>query len=225
MHSEHLELRWIKPPRQDRSRDTHERIVEATRDLMAQGRAFHEIGVAELAKHAHSSVGAFYSRFRDKDALLRVLQEELYREGLATAEDTFRIASSMVVPLEALVRAFVGLAVGSYREQRDLRRALLLEMARDRDLRERATELSKATCAGLVEVLARRYPDAAIARVEIAVDVAHRMVYGMLDQWLLFAYGTPTGRDLDDRELTEELAASVHAYLKVTLETTLPRNS
>ena len=70
MSSESFELRWVRPPRQDRSRDTHMRYVEAAQRLLARGRSFSETSVAELAKEAQSSVGAFYSRFRDKDALV-----------------------------------------------------------------------------------------------------------------------------------------------------------
>src|SRR5512135_2632828 len=129
MSSVNFELQWVKPPRQDRSRDTQGRIVEAAHRMMERGKAFQEIGVAELAKEAHSSVGAFYSRFRDKDALLRVLQAELNKEGFATAEQTFAIAGSAPVELEVLVRGFVALAVSAYRDQHGLRRALLVEMA------------------------------------------------------------------------------------------------
>src|SRR5258706_11299517 len=115
MTSETLELQWVRPARQERSRDTHERIVDAAQRMMERGKAFHEIGVAELAKEAQSSVGAFYSRFHDKDALLRVLQAELHREGFATAEQTFALVSTSPVAFDALVRAFVSLAVASYR--------------------------------------------------------------------------------------------------------------
>ena len=62
--------------------------VEAAQRLLARGKSFADISVAELAKEASSSVGAFYSRFRDKDALLHVLQIELNREGSATAAET-----------------------------------------------------------------------------------------------------------------------------------------
>ena len=208
-----LQLQWVKPPRQERSQNTHDRIVDAAQRLMARGKAFHEIGVAELAKEAGSSVGAFYSRFADKDALLRVLQAELDREGLATAEQTFQLAAGAPIPLPQLVRAFVQLAVSSYRAQHGLRRALLVEMARDGELRAHAAELARETCAGLVRVLATRFPKAPLARVELAVDVAHRLVYGLLDQALLFDGASPTGRALDEDVVVTELTAAVVAYL------------
>jgi AcrR family transcriptional regulator len=216
MSSESFQLQWVKPPRQDRSRDTHLRYVEAAHRLLARGKSFADISVAELAKEASSSVGAFYSRFRDKDALLHVLQIELNREGSATAAETMRISKAAQVPLEVLIRGFVTFAVSYYRQQHGLRRALLVEMCNNGELRARATELSAQTVAGLVDVLAERFPHAA-KRLPDVIDIAHRMVYGMLDQTLLFVDGTPTGNKLADERLIEELTCAVHAYLTARL--------
>lgn len=217
MRSENFELRWVKPPRQDRSRDTQGRYIDAAQRLLARGKSFDEISVAELAKEANSSIGAFYSRFRDKDALLHVLQIELNREGSATAVETVRLGRDAKAPLEALVRGFVALAVGTYRQQRGLRRGLLVEMGHNVGLRVRATELSRETCTGLVELLAERFPRAK-ARLPEVVDMAHRIVYGVLDQSLLFADGSPTGHEVSDAKLVEELTAAVHAYLRCKLD-------
>jgi AcrR family transcriptional regulator len=210
-------LRWVKPPRQGRSQATHTRYVEAAQRLLAAGRSWQDISVAELAKAARSSVGAFYARFRDKDALLHVLQVELNAEGSATGAETFRLAKSVQLPLEVLVRGFVELAVNYYRQQHGLRRALLVEMTTNAELRKRATELSRETCDGLCDVLAQRFPHASADKLREVVDVAHRMVYGVLDQNLVFADGAPTGLALDDRTLAAELTCAIHAYLVARL--------
>jgi AcrR family transcriptional regulator len=216
MSSETFELRWVKPARQDRSRDTHLRYVEAAQRLLARGKSFAEISVAELAKEASSSVGAFYSRFRDKEGLLHVLQIELNREGSATATETMRISRAAQVPLEVLIRGFVMFAVNYYKQQQGLRRALLLEMCTNAELRARARDLSRETVAGLVELLGERYPHAKKQLPDV-VDVAHRMVYGVLDQNLLFADGAPTGNELAEHALVDELTSAVHAYLTARL--------
>jgi len=212
MTSPNFELQWVKPPRQDRSRDTQLRYVEAAQRLLARGKSFADISVAELAKEASSSVGAFYSRFRDKDALLHVLQIELNREGFATASETMRAGKAARIPLEVMIRGFVQLAVNYYRQQQGLRRALMIEMASNADLRARATELSRETVAGLIDLLADRFPHATRELPDI-VDMGHRMVYAVLDQNLLFADGSPTGNELSDTTLTDELTCAVHAYL------------
>lgn len=172
--------------------------------------------MAELVAEADASVGAFYNRFRDKDALLHVLQLELYAQGAATAARAHELAGS-AVPFEAMVRAFVTVAVTSYREQRGLRRALLVEMCTNPVFRERAIELSRLTCAGLVTALAAHVKGKDTERLATTIDVAHRFVYGTLDQILLYDDQAPTGRKIHDPQLIEELSAACLGYLERTL--------
>lgn len=118
--------------------------MAAAERLLSRGRSWNELTVDE----ADASIGALYHRFRDKDALRHVLQRELCTQGAATAVRAAELAASGA-PLSELVRAFVTVAVASYREQRGLRRARLVEMCTNGVFRERAIELSKQTCAGL----------------------------------------------------------------------------
>lgn len=206
----------MKPAQQERSRDTHARIVAAAERLLSRGRAWAELTVAELVAEADASVGAFYNRFRDKDALLHVLQLELYAQGAATAKKAHELAGS-AVSVETMVRAFVGVAVASYREQRGLRRALLVEMCTNPVFRERAIELSRMTCAGLVAGLAGHVKGKDTERTALAIDVAHRFVYGTLDQMLLYDDQAPTGRKISDPQLVEELTSACLGYLERSL--------
>ncbi len=206
----------MKPAQQDRSRDTHARIVAAAERLLSRGRAWVELSVAELVAEADASVGAFYNRFRDKDALLHVLQLELYAQGAATAARAHELAGS-AVPFEAMVGAFVNVAIASYRDQRGLRRALLVEMCTNPVFRERAIELSRLTCVGLVAGLANHVKGKDTERLATAIDVAHRFVYGTLDQILLYDDQAPTGRKISDPQLAEELTAACLGYLERSL--------
>jgi len=212
-----IQLRWVKPARQDRSRDTHERLVEAAERLLARGHSWVSITVAELVKEAGASVGAFYNRFHDKDALLHVLQIELYQQGAATAADAAVLGGAQLVTLDSLIHAFVTLAVGAYREQQGLRRALLVQMCSEKQFRDRAVELSRLTCEGLTSALHARYPQHARAALRTAVDVGHRIVYGVLDQNLLFEQA-PTDHVLADATLIDELTLAVQLYLERKLQ-------
>jgi len=64
---------YNRPPQQDRSSRTEQRILDATKRLMAE-RPFHEITVAEIAREADASVSSFYARFRSKEALLGTIR-------------------------------------------------------------------------------------------------------------------------------------------------------
>ncbi len=71
----------ILPAKQSRSRARQARIIEAGLELLHQQK-FEDITMEQLALRANCSVGTLYKRFRDKEALLRVLTEETVRKTL-----------------------------------------------------------------------------------------------------------------------------------------------
>src|SRR5215469_12743219 len=68
-------LRRPLPAKQDRSRKTRDALMAATWELL-QAQPWQGISINEIVKTAASSVGAFYSRFTDKEALLEALAAE-----------------------------------------------------------------------------------------------------------------------------------------------------
>ena len=79
-------LRWVRPPQQARSQQTLDRLLDAAEALAAE-KGFDDTTVAEVARRAGSSVGAFYTRFKDKDGLLHALYDRYYEQAIATADD------------------------------------------------------------------------------------------------------------------------------------------
>ncbi len=66
-------------PRQSRSQQTLERILSASTAQIAV-QSYDELTIAEIARHARISVGGFYSRFENKEALFTALQVRLGEE-------------------------------------------------------------------------------------------------------------------------------------------------
>lgn len=83
------QLRWVQPPLQDRSQKTMERLLSAAQARITEV-GFEKATIAEIAKRADSSVGAFYSRFSDKEALLRCLLDRFVFEAKATIDAAMR---------------------------------------------------------------------------------------------------------------------------------------
>ena len=65
----------LQPSKQERSRATQQRILDATADLL-RNESFESISVRQIVAVANTSIGSFYGRFRDKDALLPLLLEQ-----------------------------------------------------------------------------------------------------------------------------------------------------
>jgi len=71
----------VRPPRQERSRRTLERLEKAALELVARDGP-EAVTIAAVVARAGSSVGSFYARFQGKDELFLHLAEGLRRQAL-----------------------------------------------------------------------------------------------------------------------------------------------
>jgi len=63
----------VRAPKQDRSRQSFERILATTTELLRE-RAYDQITLADICQHAEVSTGSLYGRVAGKDELLRAVQ-------------------------------------------------------------------------------------------------------------------------------------------------------
>jgi len=114
-----------RPPRQQRSRDSLNRVLTAAESLL-ETRLLEDITLAEILKKAHVSVGAFYARFSNKDAMIPFLYERYDRNlanGAARVLDRGRWRG---LDLPKRVELLYRYVVRAYRLNRGLMRALTL---------------------------------------------------------------------------------------------------
>lgn len=116
----------MRPPRQVRSQQTLDRLLAAAERLLTE-RAWDRIGVAEIVAEADTSVGAFYARFDDKDALLDLLAER-YRTDMARFAEQLGAAvrAAPQRDREQALRNFLKSLVKAHRTRKSLLRALAL---------------------------------------------------------------------------------------------------
>lgn len=67
------ELDGVTPARQERSRVAQERLLQAAEAVFA-AKGYHRAHITEISAAAGYSIGTFYLRFRDKDAVFRALR-------------------------------------------------------------------------------------------------------------------------------------------------------
>src|SRR3954464_11093701 len=79
---------FFKPPQQSRSQETLDRILDAAEQVLAE-KAFGEHTLAEIMERAGVTVGAFYRRYPDKNALLRHLDERFFAEMALRGDELF----------------------------------------------------------------------------------------------------------------------------------------
>ena len=203
----------VRPPLQDRSQATLDRLAQAGRELL-EAKDWHEISVDELARRAQSSVGSFYARFSDKDGLLDYLDELYTRDITASSECLTQAEQSE--GLESLVRTLIGSLVAYHRAHRGLIRALVL---RARTRREPAfderTSRMNALIPGMLSLLERRRYEIRHPRPKRAVFLAFAFTFSALRDRILFPESILDPQPSSDEELTEELSRSMLAYLGV----------
>ncbi|HEY0023708.1 MAG TPA: TetR/AcrR family transcriptional regulator [Longimicrobium sp.] len=202
----------VRAPRQARSSEGLERILLAAEEVFAE-KEFSAATLAEIASRAGYTVGAFYARFSNKAALLKTLEDRIYRtvEQVLDAR-TASLATGQETPGEFL-RAAVEDSVTVYRRHRGALRALVAQAREDGELRERMRRVNATTIERFAGALRAhpgsvRHPDP-----EAAVEFALVLIGSTLRQTILFSDTWTVPRRIDDATLARELSRSVITYL------------
>ncbi len=172
-------LQWVRTPQQARTREGLTRLLDAAEALVA-AKGFDDAGIAEIARDAGSSVGAFYRRFADKDGLLHALHERFCDEARATADAALDPARWTGAPTDEVLREFTAFLVQIFREREGFFRAILQRGASRR--RGARTNRSPVRAPGdqLAALLRGRGGDIAHGDPKLAATVGLRVVIGTL---------------------------------------------
>ncbi|MCZ6835339.1 MAG: TetR/AcrR family transcriptional regulator [Planctomycetota bacterium] len=119
-------IRWVTP-KQPRSQETLERLAQATMQLLEE-KSFEQISIEEIAKRAGSSVGGFYARFPDKEALYEYLYVQYEGELAATRSEMFDPTRWLDVPLQPRVEAIIVLCLNVIKQRAGFFRTMALRV-------------------------------------------------------------------------------------------------
>ena len=208
----------LNPPLQTRSRQTLGRILDATEELLAE-RTFEQITIGELVKKSRSSVGAFYARFPDKDALLDALYDRYQRHMIEMAEKFLDPGRWKNSSLGELVQQIVRTSLKLHREQRGLLRTLVLRGYAKPDWRYGdPKERSRLMVAGVGRLIASRKSEFSHPNPKLAGSMAFLAILAVLREKILFAESTSSALEISNRKLENELVRMCLSYLGADLE-------
>lgn len=215
-------LEWIRTPQQARSRETLERLLDAAEAVIAE-KGVEGASVAEIARRADSSIGAFYSRFHDKEGLLRYLFERFDEQAEATATAALEPARWEGVPLRDALATMLGFLVDVLHEKRGLIGAMLARMPSSPALGLLGDRLLDRVTALVMAMLRAR--GATIARPDPAAAV-HTAVWVVLGALELRAVAAGHAKPRQsDATVALELAELCVRYLGVVEPATKPSRS
>jgi AcrR family transcriptional regulator len=215
MASPKPDLHWIRPPRQARSQETLDRILDAAEALVAE-KGFEDSPVAEIVQRAESSVGAFYARFRDKEGLLHALYERYYDEAVATTDATLAPGRWEGAEASELIEAVIPFLVSIFRERRGLMRAFVVRNHTHPEFQARQQRLSHYVIARLCALLLARREQLSHRDPERATRFGFMLVFSALETMILFGEMRDSLLSLSDDSLAAELTRTTLAYLGVT---------
>lgn len=196
-------------PRQARSRDTLERLLDAA-EAIAREKGLAAAGVPEIAGRAGTSVGNFYRRFRSKEALVEALE----RRFLAGREERWRRLLEDAAwegrPAGSIIERVVAEIVMRHRRHRRFLREIAL---RARPSYERRTARGHSwLVTRLTELIEARQP-IVHAEPRAAVAFALEMVSATAGELILFRERSEVR--VTERELIAQLTLASVRYLGI----------
>lgn len=200
------------PPRQSRSQETLHRILDAAERVLAR-KSFEEATLAEIMELAGVTVGAFYRRFPDKNALIHHLDERFFAELHVRASEVLDEERWRGQPLHRVIEAFALEAVTLYRTRRGLLRSLFLRMRTDPVILATGQRVNEQFVSRLGALVLERRTEVTHSDPALAVSLGYAMFLGALRETTVFAEAWPRATALEDHQLAAELARMLLGYL------------
>ncbi len=208
------DLHWIRPPRQARSRQTFERLLDAAEEVIGE-KGFEDAGVAEIAARAGLSVGAVYQRFRDKQALIQALLDRGAIEFRATLEAAVAESRWEGASIREILEGYLTFTLKAAKERLGLRRAQLGSALRDPASGQRLVEQHRELYVRLRALLLSRSGEIGHRDPELAIRFVLEQLRAMLLVRLEGAHLYSSLTAVSDERFTSEALKSVAAYLQL----------
>lgn len=188
--------RWSLPAKQDRARETRDRLLAAGFKLLKR-KHFDELSVADIARAAGCAVGSFYLRFADKDQYFQAIAEMRRTQSSGQLEGWYEGATRSSIVTRAMERE-----LGFVLEHPNLWRAALKRGTTDPEFWQEFRELGKLSVTrfleGYARVLGRTLTEDEIEHIRFAFQ----MIRGTLNNTLI---NQPGPLKLDDAAFRKQI--------------------
>lgn len=167
------------PLKQARALRTRENLLAAGRKLLEEG-GFDSVSIAQIAKLAGCSVGAFYFSFRDKEAYFRFLLDSVFAEIQARSKEEFVPHRPAEPDVEGVVRRCVDHFIAVAREHEGLLRTVTQHTAHDVQGWQPTRALGLWLVALYRDCVVPHFPAAERSRVARNANVVLQIVMGYI---------------------------------------------
>ena len=206
-------LGLARPPQQERSVATMNRILDAAAALLAEG-GWEAFRVSDVSSRAGVSVGVIYQRFGDKDGLFAAIHDAHLARFVGRARDAF---GSAAWPSETDPAAFVGVAItrlgAIFADIGVLNGVLLLNSGKVAGLGERGAEVMSTVRELFTAMIRSRSEHFPRTDPEIAVAACFRMAFSTFMDFATFDRYPTQAHEMSWQRLIDEVARACTLYL------------
>jgi AcrR family transcriptional regulator len=201
-----------KSPRQKRSRESLERLLESAEQQIRMN-GFESLTVNGVVNNIGLSVGAFYARFPDKTALLHALQERFHgklepkikAEMLAEAGPKATLAEAIEAAVDVLIRNVVG--------ERELSRAFMTLSVTDAILRAGGERVNRERRETFTGIAMAHSAEIGHEDKKLAVEIAYGIYSAIIRGRLVFGSEHELYYGIESQTLYRELKQAIVYYL------------
>lgn len=209
------------PPRQQRSAQTLDRLLDAAESVIRE-EGIAELTVVKVVKRAQSSVGAFYRRFPDRDSLLFAIQERNHARARRLYDAQLEQLELGEASLEESLGKLFELRVRMVLKDAPLLHALVVQEALMPMFQDEGRKFYAYCRSTMTHVLMSHRDEIAHPEPELAAEMVCRTWLGLMEQVILYG-ATPfdtKGRSGDPATLVSEYTRAMMAYLSGRTATT-----
>lgn len=214
-----MKTEFAHAARQDRSQATQDRIVAAFVELLDE-QPFDALAVAEIARRAGVSVGAFYKRFPSKEALLLHADTTCIGPLIEQVAEATSPSRLLDMDLPEMLRVYIEATVTALVTRPGLVRAVSLfcRGSDDPAYRERVRRRNQRVYSQVRNVVRERAKDIAHPDPDEAFDFANTMVTAAAREAILHSDRPITRQSRQRRrQLVTQLTHAFASYLRSPL--------
>lgn len=200
----------IRAPRQSRSQETMNRILDACETLL-QGKPFEAITLADIARASQTGSSSIYARFQDKRAILLAVHERVRDRAVSKFETLCAPERWGNATVEDAMREIIAAMLSWYRDNHNVMKAALL--LNDAVIYERISNTIHAGSVQLSYFIQDRVPGQSRLSAVRAADFIFRIMTATFQQLAIFDTISPTKDELGDEEIIDGLSVAALAQI------------
>lgn len=202
----------VRPPKQKRSQESLERVLDASTSLLEKN-GFDAFTIQDVSQRADVSVGAIYARFGSKENLLRAVHAHAM-EAIGAQHDTVAAVDGKPgKPIADVVVGAVQAVANVFRGNEGLLRAFMHLGAVDDEISRRGSQASIELARQFETTVLAHRAEIAHPDPETAVDVCFRMAYSTFARQVMYGPVFESDRPIAWNDLVTEVGSACAAYL------------